>query len=542
MCADRGTGVVPAAKDSDAAVRYDPGMSEIVITTLNARYQHSSFGLRYLLANMGDLQSRTTMLEFGIGDLTVDVLDSLLAGEPRIVGVGVYIWNVEPVTKLVRDLKRLRPDIIIVAGGPEVSYEMDDQPIVRAADFVITGEADLAFPELCRQLLTGRRPLQKIIAAQTPALTDVQLPYDLYSDEDIANRVIYVEVSRGCPFRCEFCLSALEIPVRLFGVDAFLSAMQTLLDRGARRFKFVDRTFNLNVRISQAILQFFLERCEPGLFLHFEMIPDRLPEPLRQIIAQFPDGVLQFEIGVQTFSDHVSSLISRVQDNDKLEDNFRFLRRETGVHLHADLIVGLPGESMECFAAGFDRLVQLDPQEIQIGILKRLKGTPIIRHDDEWQMVYSSQPPFEILSNRLIDFATMQRLRRFARYWDLVSNSGNFRYSRTLLWTHARSPFEAFCEFCDWLAGHEQRSSGIPLIRLAERLFDFLTTIRGLDSGAVAAAIWGDYVRGGRTDKPLFLRSFDLPPPHEITGPVSRLPRRQARHASPELSAPQRRS
>ncbi len=164
------------------------------------------------------------------------------------------------------------------------------------------------------------------------------------------------------------------------------------------------------------------------------MIPDRLPAELREVIAKFPPGALQFEVGIQTFNPEVGALISRRQNYERLADNFHFLRRETGVHIHADLIVGLPGETLESFAAGFDRLVALGPQEIQVGILKRLRGTPIVRHDAEWQMVYSAHPPYEILQNKLIDFATMQRLRRFARYWDMVGNSGNFLESTPLIW------------------------------------------------------------------------------------------------------------
>src|SRR5207253_4482365 len=140
----------------------------------------------------------------------------------------------------------------------------------------------------------------------------------------------------------------------------------------------------------------------------------------------FPAGALQFEVGVQTFNETVGGLISRRQNYEKLADNFQFLRAKTGVHIHADLIVGLPGETIESFAAGFDRLVALGPQEIQVGILKRLRGTPIVRHDHDWAMIYSACPPYEILQNKSIDFASMQRMRRFARYWDLIGNSGNF--------------------------------------------------------------------------------------------------------------------
>src|SRR6185503_15378060 len=164
---------------------------------------------------------------------------------------------------------------------------------------------------------------------------------------------------------------------------------------------------------SRALLQFFLERHRPGLFLHFEMVPDRLPAALREVIAKFPPGALQFEVGVQTFNEQTGALIQRKQNYARLEDNFRYLRGQTGVHIHADLIAGLPGETIESFAAGFDRLVALGPQEIQVGILKRLRGTPISRHDAEFQMVYSPTAPYEILQTRDLDFQTLHRLRRF---------------------------------------------------------------------------------------------------------------------------------
>jgi len=279
----------------------------------------------------------------------------------------VYIWNTTQSLQVVADLKRLRPDLIVILGGPEVSYECDRQEIVRLADHVITGEADLTFAEACGQILDGSLPPAKIIPAPLPDFDRLALPYELYTDTDIAHRVIYVEASRGCPFECEFCLSSLDIPVRNAGLDKFLAAMQRLLDRGVRQFKFVDRTFNLNLKISLAILEFFLERYWPGLFIHFEMIPDRLPEALREPIRKFPPGALQFEVGIQTFNVEIAKLISRRQDNEKVEENLRWLRDKTGVHIHADLIVGLPGEGVDSFAVGFDRLVALGPQRFKWG-------------------------------------------------------------------------------------------------------------------------------------------------------------------------------
>ncbi len=516
-------------------------MPDIVLTTLNAKYIHAAFGLRYLLANLGELQSRACLVEFDIHQRPLDIAEVLLARNPRIIGLGVYIWNVTETTELVSALKRMRPDLIVILGGPEVSYETGQQEIVRLADHVITGEADLKFAEVCRALLAldaeSTSPvsqtslLPKIIPADLPDLAKLTLPYALYTDDDIAHRIIYIEASRGCPFTCEFCLSSLDIPVRQVPLPVLLAQMQRLIDRGVKQFKFVDRTFNLNVANSKAILDFFLERYQPGHFFHFEMIPDRLPEALREAIAKFPPGALQFEVGIQTFNDTVGGLISRRQNYDKLADNFHFLRGQTGVHIHADLIVGLPGETLESFAAGFDRLIALGPQEIQVGILKRLRGTPIVRHDTEWQMIYSSLPPYEILQNRLLDFATLQRLRRFARYWDLVGNSGNFLATTPLIWGGGASPFHSFLRWSDWLHARVQRTDSIALMRLMELLFDFLTRELNQEPKLVAETLWRDYQRGGRFDKPGFMKDFlPVSEPRSPRNTKSGLPKRQARH------------
>jgi len=505
-------------------------MAEIILTTLNAKYIHASFGLRYLLANLGPLRNRARLLEFDINQRPIDIVETILAHNPKIIGLGVYIWNVTESTEVVAALKRLRPDATVILGGPEVSFEMDQQEIIRLADYVITGEADLKFAEVCERLLHGEKPETKIICANVPDLAQLVLPYNLYDDNDVEHRVSYVEASRGCPFTCEFCLSSLDVPVRQFPLPALLAEMEKLLERGVQQFKFVDRTFNLNLNSSKTILEFFLEHFRPGLFVHFEMIPDRLPEALREIIAKFPPGALQFEVGIQTFDEATSKNISRRQDYTKLADNFHFLREKTGVHIHADLIVGLPGETLESFARGFDRLVALRPQEIQVGILKRLRGTPIVRHDLVWQMIYSAHPPYEILQNKLIDFATMQRMRRFARYWDLVANSGNFLETTPLLWKNNSSPFAAFMNFSEWLYAQIGRQHSIALANLAELLFQFLTAQINLPATEVAQILWRDWQRAGRVEKPTFLRDYI---PDEAVKPARArhlAPARQARH------------
>jgi radical SAM superfamily enzyme YgiQ (UPF0313 family) len=510
---------------------YPAGMPDILLTTLNAKYIHASFGLRYLMANLGPLQASAGIAEFDINQRPVDIAEVLLAQNPKIVGLGVYIWNVGQTAEVVATLKRVRPDLVVILGGPEVSYELETQPIVQLADYIITGEADLKFAEVCRQLLFEERPPNKIIPASLPEFARLTLPYDLYTGDDIAHRIIYVEASRGCPFTCEFCLSSLDVPVRQAPLPALLDQMQRLLDRGVKQFKFVDRTFNLNVNTSTAILEFFLARYQPGHFYHFEMVPDRLPDALRKVITKFPPGALQFEVGIQTFNETVGGLIKRRQNYDRLADNFHFLRNQTGVHLHADLIVGLPGESLESFAAGFDRLIALAPHEIQVGILKRLRGTPIVRHDSEWRMTYNPHPPYEILQNRLIDFATMQRLRRFAKYWDLAGNSGNFVETMALIWSQGGSAFHRFMQLADWLYARTGRTDSIALMRLTELIFEFVTKELKFDAVVAAKVIWHDYQRGGRYDKPGFIKDLLM---DEVSDRTSRskspLPKRQARH------------
>jgi len=518
-------------------------MADIILSTLNAKYIHAAFGLRYLKANLGELKDRARILEFDLRQRPVDIAEAILAQSPKIVGLGVYIWNVQPSRELVATLKSVQPNLIIILGGPEVSYETDQQPIVDQADYVITGEADLEFAKVCRALLTPDRakPTSKIISSPPPEFGQLVLPYDLYEDGDVAHRIIYVEASRGCPFTCEFCLSSLDIPVRQAEMSAFLGHMEKLLERGVRQFKFVDRTFNLNLQASRTLLEFFLNRYQPGHFFHFEMIPDRLPPGLREIIARFPPGALQFEVGIQSFNEEVCALISRRQNLARLEDNFKFLTEQTGVHIHADLIVGLPGESMESFASGFDRLVALNPQEIQVGILKRLRGTPITRHDLEWRMAYNPHPPYEILRNRLLTFQEMQGMRRFARYWDLIANSGNFVKSVRLLWAGKRSAFAAFKKWSEWLFEKVGRTDAIALPRLAEFLFQYLTGELGRDPQDTAEVLWHDYQAGGRRNKPAFLQPYipDSPrPQHELASSGQASLKRQSRHwarGAPEL-------
>jgi radical SAM superfamily enzyme YgiQ (UPF0313 family) len=505
-------------------------MALIVLSTINARYVHAALGLRYLAANMDELAHETKITEFVLGARPADMVETILADKPRIVGFGVYIWNVEETTRVVAMLKRVAPEIVVVVGGPEVSHEIDEQRICTLADHVITGWGDVSFAALCRHVLEDSARTDKVIAGVQPPLNAITLPYSYYTDEDIGKRFLYVEASRGCPYKCEFCLSALDKTAWAFDIDRFLAEIEALYDRGARHFRFVDRTFNLKVASSCRILEFFLDRLDERLFLHFEVIPDHLPQKLKEAIERFPAGSLQFEVGIQTWNPEVQALISRRQDNQRAEQSLRWLRENSQALIHVDLIAGLPGEDLESFGRGFDRLYALQPHEIQVGILKRLRGTAIARHTESFGMRYNPDPPYNVLATNVVSFTDMQRISRFARYWELVGNSGRFKRTLAMLVGEedGGSAYDRFMRFSDWLFASTRKTHEIALERLAGLIQQFLVSELQVDAGRAAAALQSDYEASGAKGR-LELTGRKADPP---SAAIIRRRLRQSRHVT----------
>lgn len=464
----------------------------LTLTTLNSRYTHSSIGLRYIYANLHELQKDTQILEFSINDALQTVAEKLLTNKPQVLALGVYIWNVRETAELIHILKKVSPETLIILGGPEVSY-LPFRVNLDKADYIVQGEGEVSFYELCKSIKNGISPQEKIIKMTSPNLKDLVLPYQFYTDEDIQNRYIYVEISRGCPFECEFCLSSMDEKVRAFNLDDVLEEFTKLWHRGARNFKFVDRTFNLNIKSAKRILDFFLEK-EETYFAHFEVIPDHFPESLREKIKQFPPGALQLEIGIQTLNLEVANNISRQLKLDKIQENISFLENETDAHIHLDLIVGLPGESLESFGENLDALVKLSSCEIQIGILKKLSGTHIDRHDIEYGMIYSDIPPYDVLKNNELSFDDIQIMKRFARFWDLTYNSGNFKSSIKLLWGE-ESVYENFYLFSAWIYTQTDSTWKISLQRLGELLFTYLCEEKSLEVSLAANSMLEDMMK-----------------------------------------------
>lgn len=450
----------------------------IILSTANARYSHSSMGLRCIYANLEELKEEATIIEHTIKDSPELMVESWLAHNPKVIGLGIYIWNIDVMEKAIVLLKSLKPEIAIVVGGPEVSYGVSST-MDQNVDFVVQLEGEQVFKNLCRDIISGNFPERKVTKASVLDTLKLAMPYIYYTAEDIHNRKIYVEASRGCAFKCQFCLSALDAGVRNFDIDLFLEEMKRLYNRGARQFKFIDRTFNLNIKISTRILNFFIELDpEQEFFLHFEVIPDRLPPELKKYIEMFKPGVLQFEVGIQTLNKNVSDLIGRRQNKEKALENLSYLRHSTNAHLHVDLIIGLPDADISIFRNDLNELISIGLQEVQVGILKLLKGTSIHQHIKPFEMEFDKIPPYEIISTKNIKSNQMIELRAFHKFFDKFYNSGNFQKSMKVLF-EISNPFDEFFALSKFCHRRLKKTYGISLDQLCESLYFFLIDERG---------------------------------------------------------------
>jgi len=466
-------------------------VKDILLTTINAKWIHPSLALRLLKANLGALEDRCEILEFALRQPLDEKLQPFSsatqhAARPLILGVSVSIWNHTATLELLRELEKLwaeqRP--VIALGGPEVSHLPPEAEIFRYADYVIRGEGEDAFRTLCENVLTQghERGSTVFINAENVNVSGIKSGYDFYTDEDVTKKLIYVEASRGCPFNCEFCLSAiksgavkngLENKVREFPLEPFLAQMDKLVSRGVKTFKFLDRTFNININRACRIMEFFLEKIaqKNEIVVHFEMVPSFFPPALRETLSRFPPGTLRLEIGIQTLNPEVAGRINRAgyqnQAGQELEA-IRFLREKTNAIIHADLIAGLPGEDIASFGDGFNRLLAClalpgtGNTEIQVGILKLLPGAPISRHNKAFGMFYNSLPPYEVMETSAISAADFLRIKNFARFWEIIVN-------RKLTAFDAKDfTFEKFMALSDSLYARFGKNWGIDKNELIE--------------------------------------------------------------------------
>jgi len=454
--------------------------TKVLLVAVNAGYIHSSFSLRCLLANMGELANETHILETDGEASPVQLCEQILAFKPSVVGFSVYIWNTTYVISVLRLLKRLSPQIRLVVGGPQVVPEdTATAELFELADCAVVREAEGCVEEVLRNLLDNNVS-QTFLSVGTgrnacDTLENIQLPYSLYSDDDIKHRVIYAETSRGCPFQCVYCTSAGQGPIRFFPQESLFKELETLIQRGARKFKFLDRSFNHNGNEGLAVFDFFLRQKQSfphDLFqLHFEFTPFPLLDDWKKRLCLFQPGELHLEVGIQTWNMEVAKRIQRPMNPTTAQESLHFLIHEAKADVHADLILGLPGETLESAVEGFNRLVSLRPAEIQVGILKNLPGTHLEQRFAEFDLCFSPDPPYEILSTSTLSFETLCLFKRFARCWDMVYNHHRFPNCISLLLKNSASPFNDIMTLSNTIYAEHQRMYALSPKQIAKALY-----------------------------------------------------------------------
>ncbi|MBC8287608.1 MAG: DUF4080 domain-containing protein [Nitrospinae bacterium] len=399
----------------------------IGLITLNAKFIHSSLSLRYLRnfsRNAG--YQNIWIREFVINQPIWKIAAEIQKLKPAVLGVGIYIWNRSQSLELIERLQKQMPHLKIVAGGPEVSFEKEHSLPCP----VISGEGEkkwLEFLELTRKQET---PSEAVLTRWRTFGTDLPELIPPYLEEDfprLKNRIVYFETSRGCPYLCSFCLSALDKTVRYFDDETIQSQIKELITAGIQKIKFVDRTFNLKPGRMKKLMQ-WLTQFEGNEF-HFEVVGDILTADILDFLATVPPGMFQFEIGIQTTTEAVQETIQRKQNNEKLFETIRQLVEQDRIHFHCDLIFGLPGETLEDIRQSFSEVMALRPHELQLGFLKFLPGAPINNLVEKEQYQHHSTPPYELISHQHLSAEEVLYLKEFEDIFDRYYNSKRFRFS-----------------------------------------------------------------------------------------------------------------
>lgn len=410
-----------------------------LLTTLHSKYIHASLALPCLAAACGSDCGEIRICEFTVHEPKEQILAALLAPQPDVITFSVYIWNRSATLELIDALAVVRPQLRIVVGGPELAWESEallkEHPGISA---LIRGEGELPFAalltawarseeakEIPRTLLRcGSELIEGPFVAPPDDLDTLPSPFAA-GKVDLGRGLVYYESSRGCPYSCAFCMSALDPTVRSFSLARIKADLQILLNAEVPQIKFVDRTFNYDGARSRAIWTFILEHNRKSHF-HFEIGAHLLDEESIALLATVPAETFQFEIGVQSTLPATLAAISRNADLEKLERNVRRLRDETAIHLHLDLIYGLPAEGYDDFLASLDRVAALNPQQLQIEPVKLLPGAPLRRDAGQLGIAFDPHPPYSVLSTPLLDYSSLEKLRGISRLLDLLVNSHKF--------------------------------------------------------------------------------------------------------------------
>jgi len=442
----------------------------IGLVTLNAKFIHSSLALRYLRnAARGAGHKNVWIKEFVINQPVWKVASEIQKLKPDILGVGIYIWNRSQSFELIERLKKQSPNLKIVIGGPEVSFETEtsvDCP-------VISGEGEKKWLEYLQLIEQGTTPSEEVLKRWNTYGTDLPDLAPAYIEEDypqLKNRIVYFETSRGCPYLCSFCLSALDKTVRTFDDEIVYRQIKSLIDAGVKKFKFVDRTFNLKPGRMQSLMEWLSQF--KGSEFHFEIVGDILTPDILEFLETVPPGMFQFEIGIQTTDEVVQKSIKRKQNNQKLFDTIKKLLAQDRIHFHCDLIFGLPGENLQKILTSFKQVLALRPHELQLGFLKFLPGAPIKEVILPHEYQYQSTPPYELISNKDLSAEEVDYLKKFTDIFDRFYNSKRFRFSIS----HLLREMDAVALFDQLLQYHESRDLFMYPVSLDEQYRIFQET------------------------------------------------------------------
>lgn len=475
------------------------------IATLNAKYIHTSLALRLLYVANKDNHD-IFFREYTIKEKVEKIADELLATNSQIIGLGIYIWNVKQSEDLIRLLKKKNPQLIIILGGPEVTYEPEYFLENWDIDYVISGEGEFVLGELLDAIQKGGLPdisgisskgniSRHIVQADLKRLSELESPYQLEEDkEEMKNRLIYFETSRGCPYQCQYCLSSLEKGVRYFPQEWLLSNLKYLIDNGAKLIKFLDRTFNLNKAHTFTIFNFLIQNYRPNLSCQFEIYADLLnDETINYLNSSVPKDFFRFEIGIQSTYEPTNIAVKRKQDFPLLANNIRKIMNGGVIDLHLDLIAGLPFENYDRFVKSFNDVFKLGGKEVQLGFLKMLRGTNLRKFADAYGYEYDKDAPYEIKYNNVLSVNDIRHIHRaedaLEKYW----NSGKFSQSMNLLFNqyYNNRYFELFDEIGEFYEQNNLPHFGHQLEDLFRNLHQFLTS-RNID---IFSVLQSDYYR-----------------------------------------------
>lgn len=481
-----------------------------VVTTLNAKYIHTCLALRYLKA-YAEPDFPVEIAEFTIKDPSINIATDLFTKNPDVIGFSCYIWNIEETIPIINMLKKINPNLTIVLGGPEVSYDTDYwMKRIPEVDVIVIGEGEATFKDLLHALQENRNfsdvngiayrengEIKFTYPREKMNLNDIPSPFRFEEDlPNLAKRVTYVETSRGCPFSCQFCLSSIEVGVRYFNIDRMKDEILFLMNHGAKTIKFVDRTFNIRKSYAMEMFQFLIDHHREGCVFQFEITADIMrPEVLEFLNEHAPPGLFRFEIGVQSTNDETNKLIKRRQNFEKLARTVTMVKEGKKIVQHLDLIAGLPEEDYQSFRKTFNDVFAMRPEELQLGFLKLLRGTGLRIQADEFGYVYMDQAPYEILANHVLSFADIVKIKQVEDVLNKYWNDHRIDITLEYLVTHSfDTPFDFFQTFGSYWESQGWSRIGHQLEDLFTRLLQFIKNEKLPDREIIESLMKLDYL------------------------------------------------